>query len=400
LAYPENTALAPLQDSLRPKIRSDITDLRSSAGRPADFVAATWEGDFDTGIGYAPDGSYLGKSDEGHNDARQNSPMYFDVSEWSRASGFFSPTKQMPSAAVLGSLPTGVKRTEIAYRTGNFGNGRPWRTLLFTPTPLSGASHFGLTAPADRLLLDLFHLPVVEPYAISEPLSTAGKINMNAQILPFTLITRESGLHAVLSSQRVTALQPAHAEHYKTTEMPPVALRQYRYRINIGETLKQFKARFAPNENAMGGDLFRSAAEICSIFLVPNTSTTATGVAGPTLTSAGIQWSGTDLSVPTMQAWWDAYTLTGDNLRERPYATIYPLLTTKSNTYTVHIRAQSLAEGKNIVTGEYRGSTMIERYIDPADGRIGTGNGKTDPDTQSLEPLYRFRVIETKRFAP
>ena len=33
--------------------------------------------------------------------------------------------------------------------------------------------------------------------------------------------------------------------------------------------------------------------------------------------------------------------LTGDNSRERIYATIYPRLTTKSNTYTVHMRVQN-----------------------------------------------------------
>ena len=41
--------------------------------------------------------------------------------------------------------------------------------------------HYGATDPADYLLTDLFNLPVVEPYAISEPLSTSGRINMNYQ---------------------------------------------------------------------------------------------------------------------------------------------------------------------------------------------------------------------------
>lgn len=60
-------------------------------------------------------------------------------------------------------------------------------------------------------------------------------------------------------------------------------------------------------------------------------------------------------------------------------------------------RTQALARGTGNVTGEYRGSITIERFIDPADARLG---GEIDPDTQSLEPLYRFRVIENKRFAP
>ncbi len=36
-------------------------------------------------------------------------------------------------------------------------------------------------------------MPVVEPYPISEPLSTAGRINMNYQIVPFTYINRDNG---------------------------------------------------------------------------------------------------------------------------------------------------------------------------------------------------------------
>jgi hypothetical protein len=32
-------------------------------------------------------------------------------------------------------------------------------------------------------------MPVVEPYAISEPLSVAGRVNLNYQIVPFTNIT-------------------------------------------------------------------------------------------------------------------------------------------------------------------------------------------------------------------
>ncbi len=38
-------------------------------------------------------------------------------------------------------------------------------------------------------MMDLFNMPTVEPYAISEPFSTAGKVNMNYQILPYTYIT-------------------------------------------------------------------------------------------------------------------------------------------------------------------------------------------------------------------
>ncbi len=47
-----------------------------------------------------------------------------------------------------------------------------------------------------------------------------------------------------------------------------------------------------------------------------------------------------------MRKFWDngsttGNTVTGDNLREKPYADLYPRLTTKSNTYTVHFRVQN-----------------------------------------------------------
>ncbi|MCX7869156.1 MAG: hypothetical protein N2322_04310, partial [Terrimicrobiaceae bacterium] len=47
-------------------------------------------------------------------------------------------------------------------------------------------------------------------------------------------------------------------------------------------------------------------------------------------------------------------------------AVLYPLLA-QSNTRTVRPRAQSLAPGTNRVTGEYRGSTTIERFMDAAE---------------------------------
>ncbi|MCX6853719.1 MAG: hypothetical protein NTV80_02315, partial [Verrucomicrobia bacterium] len=57
------------------------------------------------------------------------------------------------------------------------------------------------------------------------------------------------------------------------------------------------------------------------------------------------------------------------------------------------------------ITGEFRGSFLIERYIDKADllsaGAAVDFAGSADP--LSLAPLdsyYRFRIIESKRFAP
>lgn len=95
-------------------------------------------------------------------------------------------------------------------------------------------------------------------------------------------------------------------------------------------------------------------------------------------------------------------------MRERPYAALYPQLTTKSNTFTVHYHVQVLkkvkgtdsavwTEGKDKVQSEYRGSTLIERYIDP--------NSADLPDfaidkTKSLDEYYHFRTLSSRRFAP
>ncbi|MCW0221140.1 MAG: hypothetical protein OJI67_22615, partial [Prosthecobacter sp.] len=103
----------------------------------------------------------------------------------------------------------------------------------------------------------------------------------------------------------------------------------------------------------------------------------------------------------------------GDNVREHPYATLYPRLTTKSNTYRVHYRVQALnqvtrsrgssveawaswEEGKDRVIAENRGSSIIERYVDPADPNLpdfATAGG-------NLDPYYRFRILSTTKFGP
>ncbi len=175
-----------------------------------------------------------------------------------------------------------------------------------------------------------------------------------------------------------------------TLEKDATALR---YPVNAEETLKGFTARFADK------DIFRSAAEICGISLVP---------ADPNDPNA---------TYSSMAAYWLNHRPTGDNSRERPYATVYPRLTTKSNTYTVHFRVQTLkksnrtdattwVEGKDAITSEYRGSQVIERYIDPADIHIpdyaltsvySSNDPSTDP---TLDSFYRFRVLSSKRFAP
>ena len=111
-----------------------------------------------------------------------------------------------------------------------------------------------------------------------------------------------------------------------------------------------------------------------------------------------------------VKTFWDNNVLTGDNVLEAPYNHLYPRLTTQSNTYTVYVRAQALQvppgtslanlpESKIKVSGEYRGSFALERYIDPADPAIPdfaqmSNFGKT------LYPYYKMRIKGSRQFLP
>ena len=268
---------------------------------------------------------------------------------------------------MFGSLPTGVNVNQ------------PWQTLLFRPDPGGLPQHIGAKSPKDHLLLDLFNMPVVEPYAISDPFSTAGKVNMNYQIVPFTYITRSTGVRAVLKPEQLLALANNDTTAYKVQAVAMVNRRNF---MDLDETLKGFQTRFD------SGDIFRSASEICDIWLVPQGQTYA-----------------------VMPAFWSGYLLTGDNVRERPYANIYPRLTTKSNTFTVHYRVQLLTkakttlpgqwvEGTDIVNSEYRGSSTLERYLDTNDSLNPIPDYATTPTAKAIDTFYKFRVLETKQFTP
>ena len=113
---------------------------------------------------------------------------------------------------------------------------------------------------------------------------------------------------------------------------------------------------------------------------------------------------------------WEDHAVTAENLKERPYANIYPRVTTRSNTFQVHMRVQSLKKarstapdtfeaGKDEVSAEYRGSAVIERYLDLNDPAFDAGSKLDYASGQPLnqEPLdhfHRFRIIAQKRFDP
>lgn len=404
----------------------------SSTDRKDSKFQKIWQngGDFTTGPGLTVDGPMVGKSNEGGrmsqaNEARNTNPEFNWENNWlfSLDSVNSAPNRQVPSAIVFGSLPVGTSPADS------------WRTLLFCPNPNS-QSHLALSEVAsagappkpgkapDYLLLDFFQMPIVEPYAISEPFSTAGRVNMNYQIAPFTYIRRDTALRGVLRSGMLTALEDANMANSKmahskranrnyddgvngayTKKLQDSGQWAFRYPIQVEETLKQFEDRFSR------GEVFRSPSEICSLWLYPGRQPTAANPENPAIPL--VNW---DTNSSAITSWWynnpgtTGKSATADNMRERPYGTLYPRLTTKSNTFTTHFKVQSLQkvrgtsvtewnEKRDKVRSEYRGSAIVERYIDPSDPNLPDFAAAANAD-RALDDFYRYRVLNTKRFAP
>jgi uncharacterized protein (TIGR02600 family) len=404
-------------------------------------------GDFDRGIANQTDGAYINKPDEGNtysvtSTTGQKLVPYFSNSynTWVGGSTYFSPNRQISSPGMFGSLPTGVQDSG-----GSGGRRRePWRTLLFRPQTwstrqgqqyhigapkvLKGYTKSGVPVqgidPPDYLFMDFFWMPMVEPYVISQPGSTAGKINLNYQMAPFRHIRRATGLAAVMKSELLTAVankdapdylrHPAGApsnqgESWFWKEDSSTAGNKFWHRkIDIDATLKLFDERFS------SGFAFISPAQICEMYLLPKAVSSADSLvpaSWPTTISSLLKTSGNSILT-----FWENHALTADNLKERPYTNMYPRLTTRSNTYQIHMRIQTIRKarssdpnkfvvGVDSTSSEYRGSAMIERYLDFNDPALdssknldyATGNPLSKP---SMEDLHRFRVIAQKRFDP
>jgi len=354
--------------------------------------------DFDNGFGPVPDGPYINKPDEGfvYLQSAAATPYFNNVNLGLQTNyeSFFSPERQVPSPVMFGSLPTGAPV--------NGSTPKPWQTLLFQP---GATGHAGLNPPKDEYLLDLFWMPEGEPYAISEPFSTAGKVNLNYQIFPFLYIDRSTAIQSVLASEKVAVAgtsagnNPNQAATYKDANSISGTLR---YPLNLSElngTLSQFVQRF----NNL--DFFHTSAEICDVYLVPQGYSWSTdgGTSAP-YTDSTAQSAFYNASIASAN-----FNLVGDNTREKPYADIYSRITTKSNSFTVYYRVQTLknppaanaaswTEGQGAVLGDYRGSTTLERYIDPNDTTIPDYTANTG--AANLETHYKWRVVENTRFSP
>lgn len=410
-------------------------------------------GDFDNGMGLLVDGPYINKADEGNSHSlfkrtdnsnpnawelrRDYGDFPYFVRDWLHEAGgpsYFSPNRIMSGPGMFGSLPTGV------------WSKKPWQTLLFRPAAGSdhpgAAAKFGGEDPADHYLLDFFWMPVVEPYAISEPLSTAGKVNLNYQILPFRNVKRNTAMRGIFRSELMVLIPTVGYDPDDNTQAdaPSLYTKNYKHnsgrgsgwhwrdkpnggflqgkrlRANIheGKTLEQFQDKFDD------GEIFKSASEICEMHLIPQQVAERLGLGS---SRNKLETYTPDVSQMEDGSFWQDHAAIGDNSRERPYTNIYNRITTKSNTFKVHYRGQVLKQGRrpsgeswdwnpemDTVVGQYRGSSIVERYIDPNSNLIPdyasiVGNGSNSvsaalSSTTSLGELYRFRVVNQTRFAP
>lgn len=379
-------------------------------------------GDFDNGAGTMIDGPYINKPDEGNVHALKTKYEqsvagfweskreygefpYFSNPELAESGGaaYFSPNRIVSGPGMFGSLPTGVE------------DGEPWRTLLFRPNVVGKDydSHPGAEDPPDHLIMEMFWMPVVEPYAISEPLSTAGKVNMNYQMVPFLHVDRSTALRGVFRSEYMLCIpekwhasykhQRGRGEGYHWRDSPRdgnLQGKQLRSVIMEEDTLAQFEKHF--NE---GADIFKYSSQICEIHLIPQELSERLG----TNNSVGSY-------TPTVEemengSYWSDHSLVGDNSRERPYTNIQTRLTTRSNTFKVHYRAQVVKQARrddddysswepltDSVQAEYRGSSIVERFVDPNDETL-TVDFATE-GTERLNPFYQYRVVNPRRFAP
>ena len=183
----------------------------------------------------------------------------------------------------------------------------------------------------------------------------------------------------MLKSERLLCIPSSEGQRYK--QLNDVAT--WRKHIDATETLKAFEAKFSND------DYFLTESEICEQFLIPE----------------GETW---DPNGENMREFWDTHRLTGDNSLERPYANIYPRLTTRSNVFRIHMRLEllddvELAEDGAVVrigpaSKTYRGNTVLERYLDTKAPNFPTYIDDMHQDQLRLDHFYEFRANRSDAF--
>lgn len=339
-----------------------LDDYRRGPARP-DIT-----GDFDNGLGNAPDGPYINRPDDGnlHPLAKGDLP-YFSPEDSSAGNevppvspDIFSAHRMFPSPVMFGSLPTGAASMV------------PWQTLLFRPQP----GHYGAKTPPDHLLLDLFWTPVLEPEPLSRALETAGRINLNHAIVPFSYIHRSTALHAAMKAETLMAIPDTASETFKSGGSD-----RFRHFIDAAATIKLWDQSVFTR-----GQVFLTPGEICGHYLVPEGSRAAT--------------------LDSLREFWNRHRLTGDNTKERPYADLYARFTTRSNVFRVHFIAETIRPDRtndpsridltrDTIAASLRGSCLIRRELDVNDPRI-PDYAATAQNRPPLDAFYNWRISEWK----
>ena len=367
-------------------------------------------GDWESGEGLLEDGPFVSRS------RLQPAAAFTRGSSAAMSSAATTePLSDISSAICFGAIPSGI------YGDSLNTTPRPWQTLLFCPNPAGRSTpatqagqeakdHFGFGSPPDHLWLEFFWTPVTAPWPMSADFATEGKVNLNHQLMPFTWVQRATALHGAFKGVRITAIPTAALDEQGDSakgrsDGSPLDL-TFRYEIDEEKTVDGL------NQHLDNGAVFRSASEICEQFLVPRriTGHTYDGNGCSPANPAGVQ-------AADMATWWngaagdptDAFEATGDNLRESPYAQLYPRLCTQSNVYSVHYRVQVLRQARGApanawddtrdhVSAERRGSCVIERHL------ARQANPLPDPATnssaRSLHEAQTFRILSQTPFGP
>ena len=248
---------------------------------------------------------------------------------------------------------------------------------------------------------------------------------MNYEIAPgFTYIRRATAVRAAMKSESPLAIPNAASKVYKlwdheTNDFPlglPNTTSDQDPQVSAGTGTRRSMAirrsiRCAARYLSMTRRrlLQEDRTPRSSSLRITSRTMESSGSAIPR--SAICIWSGRGEKLSDYQSGqiWPNYLPTGDNTRERPYTNLYAKLTTKSNTFTVHFRVQVLqknkapnvnyaqwSEGVDQIVSDYRGSSLIERYID-AEGQPAGFRRKSERNSGRL---LSIPVVSTKKFAP
>ena len=377
-----------ISDALTPDYSSDASDRAAFApllgGNYQFAIDPSLTRDVETGFPSRPDGAYVRMPDEGGVNMGERYAYFDQIGpvSWQVSSAHVVPHRQVTSPIVFGAVPSAsqaqVPWTTLLFRPhlaldqssqegqhlGQRGNGLRFeeevQSLEGFAIPKFSSVRADASLPADHHWLDLFWMPPAAPARVVCPFATAGKVNMNYEMMPFRHIKRATALHAVLKSERLLAIPNWAGRAYKDEGNEF----SWRHRIDAAETLKSFEAKF------QRGELFLTESEICEHHLF----------------SEGIPSDAEDRGI---RQFWDAHRLSGDDILERLYANVHARLTTRSNACKLHFRIEvlkkstetlvdSFVEGVDRVTGVKNGAKRLIRQLDVNDPRIPDYLGDRD----------------------